>query len=255
MLSIPGLSKKEAQAILSAKGFFGSDTEWSELVKRYSGNPLALKIVETTIYELFGGNVRDFLDQIKQETAVYGDVRALLDQQFNRLSDLEKQVMYWLAIDREYVALTEMQKYILTPESLTRLLEAVESLRRRSLIKKESTSGRLRQHYIIMEYMTEQVIERFLEEFTNWQTGQNIDFINNYLLMKSGALDYIRKKQERFILEPVKKSYLIVLEMNSKLKYVAGWQVYKTNLHKKDTQPETSLTCCVNYSRINCNPI
>ncbi len=227
VLSLPGLNREEAQAILRTKGFSGSETEWSELVKRYSGNPLVLKIAETTIHDLFGGNVTDFLNQIRQETAIYGDIRVLLDQQFHRLSDLEKQVMYWLAIDREYVALTEMQKYILSPEPLTRLLEAVESLRRRSLIKegKELALGRLRQHYIIMEYTTERVVEGFCEEFIKWQ---NINFFNNYLMIKARAIDYIRKKQERFILEPVKNKLLKVFgnELESQIWHnVASLQV------------------------------
>jgi len=35
----------------------------------------------------------------------FGDIRELLEQQFERLSDQEKEIMYWLAINREPVSL------------------------------------------------------------------------------------------------------------------------------------------------------
>lgn len=70
--------------------------ESQALIEQYVGNPLALKIAATTIKSIFAGNVGEF---IVQDTIVYGDIEDLLNQQFDRLSDLEKVVMYWLAIN------------------------------------------------------------------------------------------------------------------------------------------------------------
>jgi len=36
---------------------------------------------------------------LTQNKTVFGDIRDLLYQQFNRLSDLEQEIMYWLAIE------------------------------------------------------------------------------------------------------------------------------------------------------------
>jgi len=47
------------------------------------------------------GNVVEFL---KQDSS-FGDIRELLEQQFERLSDQEKEIMYWLVINREPVSL------------------------------------------------------------------------------------------------------------------------------------------------------
>lgn len=73
----------------------GSELELKSLSDRYAGNPLALKVVATTIKDLFEGNIAKFLNQ---ETAVFGDMREILDQQFERLSKSEQEIMYWLAI-------------------------------------------------------------------------------------------------------------------------------------------------------------
>ncbi|WP_017314544.1 WD40 domain-containing protein [Mastigocladopsis repens] len=205
VLHLLGLNREDASAILKDKGFSCSDAELSELVERYSGNPLALKMVATTVYDLFSNNIAEFLKQIHQETAVYGDIRTLLDQQFNRLSELEKQLMYWLAIHREYVSLTELKDNLITQEPATRVLEAVESLLRRSLIEKEADSSRFGQQSVVVEYVIEQLIEKTYQEICQ---GNCLGFVDNYPLMKARSLDYIRKTQERLILEPVKKKLL-----------------------------------------------
>ncbi len=197
VLQLKGLQIEEARAILKDKGCFCSDEQLYELVKRYSGNPLALKIVATTIYDLFSNNVTEFLKQIQQKTAVYGDIRSLLDKQFNRLSDLEKKLMYCVAIHREYISLTELQQYLISD----RILEAVESLSRRSLIEKETGSSRFQQQSVVMEYVTEKLIDNVTEEI---KQGQTFGSINDYPLMKARSLDYIRQSQERLILEPLK---------------------------------------------------
>ncbi|GAA6621991.1 NB-ARC domain-containing protein [Scytonema sp. NUACC26] len=207
VLHLLGLNLEEAKAMLKDKGFSCSDEQLKELVERYSGNPLALKIVATTVYDLFSNNVCEFLNQIYQETAVYGDIRSLLDQQFNRLSELEKQLMYWLAIHRKYISFTGLKANLITSEPATRVLEAVESLLRRSLIEKESGSGRFRQQSVVMEYVTERIIERAFEEIRQARTNE---FLNAYPLMKARSLEYIHKTQEKLILEPLKNKLLNV---------------------------------------------
>ncbi|NMF63389.1 Fis family transcriptional regulator [Brasilonema octagenarum UFV-E1] len=218
VLHLLGLNLEEAKAMLKDKGFSCPDNQLRELVERYSGNPLALKIVATTIYNLFSNNITEFLNQIQQETAVYGDIRSLLDQQFNRLSELEKQLMYWLAIHREYVSLKELKDDLITTQQpAISILEAVESLLRRSLIEKEAGSGRFRQQSVVMEYITEQLIEKAYQEM---RLGNCLGVIDNYPLMKARSLDYIRKTQERLILEPVTKKLLSAFgkELESKLR-------------------------------------
>ena len=49
------------------------------LVQRYSGHPLALKLVVETVQELFGGGIDDFL---QEEAPVFDDIRHMLDEQF-----------------------------------------------------------------------------------------------------------------------------------------------------------------------------
>jgi hypothetical protein len=86
-LKLTSLSKTESLGILQVKGIDELDHIGSHiLIDSYAGNPLFLKLVATTIQDLFAGSVDQFLEQ---GSLVFGDIRRILDQQFNRLSELE----------------------------------------------------------------------------------------------------------------------------------------------------------------------
>ncbi|BCL37377.1 NB-ARC domain-containing protein [Nostoc sp. MS1] len=211
VLQLSSLHLTAAREILSDKGCNCTDAELKKLVDRYSGNPLALKIVATTLYDLFNNKVQDFLSQIDQESAVYGDIRILLEQQFNRLSELEKQVMYWLAINRDFIYFHQLREDLTSTESAIKILEVLESLLRRSLIEKKADASKFGLQSVVMEYVNEQIIEQASEEIgENNKIDQNnkLDFINTYPLMKARSRDEIRQTQERLILEPVKQKLL-----------------------------------------------
>ncbi len=58
------------------------------------------------IQELFGGKVSEF---IKYDTLVLGnDLTAILHRLFNRLSDLEKKVMYRVASEESPVSISQL---------------------------------------------------------------------------------------------------------------------------------------------------
>lgn len=136
-LHLAELSEGVVAKIFAAKNINLADKEIHLLSYLYAGNPLLLKIVATTIHCLFDG---DFLEFLEQNTLVVGEVFDILEQQFNRLSKLEKQVMCGLAIQQNCVTFRELQKDV-TPEIKSQeLMEVLQSLQWRSLIQKKGTS-------------------------------------------------------------------------------------------------------------------
>jgi hypothetical protein len=91
-----------------------------------------LKVVAETIDELFSGDVAAFLTQTD---AVFGDIRRLLDEHIQRLSSLELEILYWLAIEREPLSFALLQARMLSGTGRAETLEALEALRRRSLVE------------------------------------------------------------------------------------------------------------------------
>jgi transcriptional regulator with XRE-family HTH domain len=132
ILNMAGLPDAEAYKLLQAKGL--SDQEhWDTLIEILQGNPLALQIVAATIQRSFGGRVGTFL---KQETITTRQIVDLLDQQFNGLSALEQEIMYWLAVNSQPMSFTELKERL--ERSGVDLLDGLESLLRRSLIQGEA---------------------------------------------------------------------------------------------------------------------
>jgi hypothetical protein len=138
---LTGLPTIEAQKIFQNIGAFsGSEAEWNTLIGHYAGNPLALKMIAPAIQDFFDGDVSQFLAALKQGTLVFDDIRNLLEQQINRLTELEKEVMYWLAVNREPVSLPQLQQDLAIEVSPSELIEVLASLLRRSLIEKASST-------------------------------------------------------------------------------------------------------------------
>ena len=164
----------------------------------------------TTIQELFDGDTFQFL---KQGTVIFGDISDLLDQQFNRLSLLEKQVMIWLAIHREWMSLSELEQEIIPVVTRRSLMEAVESLQLRSLIEKasanssENRSTSFTQQPVVMEYVTNHLVEQVYEEILQAEIG----LFNRHALIQAQAKDYLRQIQLRLILKPLADRLLLGL--------------------------------------------
>src|ERR1700730_4909800 len=92
------LARLDAEAcppLLAEKGVAGSVAEQLRLIEAYAGNPLALKIVARTIVDLFDGQIVPFLEQGE---VVFGGVRALLDEQYARLSEVGHRGLLGLAL-------------------------------------------------------------------------------------------------------------------------------------------------------------
>jgi WD40 repeat protein len=193
-LSLKGLTPTAARPILQTKQIQGTDEACDRLIEIYAGNPLALKIVTSTIQELFDGDIAEFLNE---GIAFFGDIGDLLDEQFNRLSRLEKQIMFWLAVNQEPMSLTELSEDITAFISKRALIEAVESLGRRPLIEK--LGNRFSQQPVVMEYMTERIVEQAAQEIMT----KELSLLESHALLKATAQDYIRESQARLILEPI----------------------------------------------------
>src|SRR5256712_2784564 len=61
-LRLSGLEREAGEQLLEERELVGTASGREQLIERYGGNPLALKIVAQTITELFGGEIAAFLE-------------------------------------------------------------------------------------------------------------------------------------------------------------------------------------------------
>ena len=60
IMALAGLPDAAGMELLRHRGVVASASSLNSLVERYSGNPLALKLVADTVRDLFGSNVNAF---------------------------------------------------------------------------------------------------------------------------------------------------------------------------------------------------
>ena len=105
------------------------------LSDRYSGNPLWLNIIASTIQDLFNGSVAQFLSS---PTLFLGDVEPILKEHYRRLSEEEQLVMLWLA---NQDAAADISSKPPDFRSDSDFWTAIQSLRKRGLIEKAIDKG------------------------------------------------------------------------------------------------------------------
>jgi hypothetical protein len=214
-LLLEGL-KEAAKEILKSKELSG-DRKWGILINLYRGNPFALKIISTTIKDLFGGDVSAFIEQ--SLSAVIMDISDLIQKQFERLTDLEKDIMYWLAIEQdsnlkedipylqalaqipESVSLTKLQNVALLVPPID-FLNALNSLAKRDLIEKGKATYTLQP--AVWEYVRNKFVEEICREIERFSITHKIKLLRSHALEKSLDKD-VKEAQGNHILTLIQK--------------------------------------------------
>ena len=193
-LQLAGLDDVAGHELLVQRGLSGEGEEEAMLIVRYSGNPLALKLVADTVDEIFGGDLTEFL---ADDSIVFDDIRSVLDQHFARLTELEQQILFWLAVEREAIPISHLNKNFLYPPVRRVLIEALNGLQRRSLVERAEHGFTLQN--VVTEYLTDRLVAEICQEVESGDTY----LLHRQALLKAKAKEYVRQSQDRLILAPI----------------------------------------------------
>ncbi len=205
-LRLAGLDQAAGHALLAGRGLQLSEHEAQTLVERYSGNALALSLAAQTISELFASDVGAFL---AARAPIFDDIRAVLDQQWARLSERERELLLWLAVEREPATLPTLRANLVQPGPPRAILEALRSLHLRSLVEQVAPPAQAAGpvyaiQNVIREYATDRLVDAACDELA----GEQLDLVNRHALIQERAPTHIREHQLRLILEPVAERLL-----------------------------------------------
>jgi Cdc6-like AAA superfamily ATPase len=134
MLDLQGFKIKTSEAILNSHSDISLEAEQlSFLSKSVQSNPQLLNIVKNHLNDF-----RDFLEedieQILSDIVVIDGISNLLEQELFYLSDLEKEIIYWLAISCHPVTLEELNLHIEKSQSKLKFIQSINSLIKRTLV-------------------------------------------------------------------------------------------------------------------------
>lgn len=217
-LKLHGLDIESAKGVLIARGFFPTENGLEDLIRLYQGHPLALNIVATLIENLFNGNISQFL---KQNILVIGEILGnILHHQLERLSILEKEIIYWMAIEHKPIDFQSLKSELWVSVSLSDLMQALAFLLRRSLIEKYIKGDEVyfTLHPLVMEYVTNQLVEQVCQDICaviKTQQIEKLGLLRTHTLVKEEAPDEIKEIQIRLILTRVKDKLSRILSGSS----------------------------------------
>jgi AAA ATPase domain len=128
-LALDGLSIEAQQQLLTDRGIVNGDS-YAEQLGYYCGNPLYLNLVARTVKDCFGGNIDGFIEDCGLFLA--NDIKLILEDQLNRISSIERQVIDTISTDDRALSFAELvaASQILPAD----LLDAIQSLKRRRLV-------------------------------------------------------------------------------------------------------------------------
>ncbi|NEQ67405.1 MAG: hypothetical protein F6K21_18225 [Symploca sp. SIO2D2] len=129
-LKIDGFGESTIQRMLAPKGLYGSDGDWRSLSSRYEGNPTVLTAVAKDL-KLFGGNITAFIQQ--PNLSIPTVTLYLFEEQFQRLSQLEQEMIQFLANYHEPPLFDDLVSAF-RENALEDLRTAFSSLMRRDII-------------------------------------------------------------------------------------------------------------------------
>lgn len=194
-LTIFGLLRPASLALLKDKALNGTPEAWESFVQHYGGNPLALKIAGATVRSLFGGDLAAFL---REGPVLHHTLQQLLDDQFERLAPLERDIVTWLAVERAHATLDQLNANFVRSVARRDLLAALEALRRRSLIERGEGAAFTLQP-VVLEYVSDWLVVQTAEEMIRGDLG----LLTSYAIFKAQSSDYVRDSQQRMLVRPL----------------------------------------------------
>ncbi|MBJ7898448.1 MAG: hypothetical protein GC158_00695 [Cyanobacteria bacterium RI_101] len=193
-LTLGGIDLDAGQALLASQDVELTPDQRAHIHRHYGGNPLALKIVATAITNILGGDGQLLL---AESASIVTGINYLLESQFNRLTDLEQKVLYWLAINRDIVGVQTLKEDLFPPVDIHRLLTCLESLQQRSLVESNARGFTLQP--VILEYTTDKIINTIAEALLRGDYGA----LASHALIKATSAEMIQASQIRLIAIPV----------------------------------------------------
>jgi WD40 repeat protein/transcriptional regulator with XRE-family HTH domain len=198
-----GLVEAEGRAMLQDKELKGDPASWQALVARFSGNALALRLVGETARTLFGGDIAALL---AEPSAIFGDLRQILDAQYQRLASVERSILAWLVLAREPMTVGELTHDLGASVPRPAVYESLNGLLHRSLVEAYE-GGAFTVQPAVLEYAADRLIEAVGAEI---ECGQP-DLLVSHALVKARAKEFVRRSQERLIVAPILEQLIGVL--------------------------------------------
>jgi WD40 repeat protein len=208
VISLLGLSTDECLEIFTQKKLDKSTSnDLERIVKIYAGNPLAINLVATSIYNQYDGYASKFLDAGRFN---FGEIESLFDEQFLSLSFLEKSFCYWLALEQYPSSVNLLLRDLECGED--ELQQIRENLRDKAFIEEVEESRKIALHESFKQHVIRQLIEDVFNEILYSKPSnisiESLKVFDNHPLLKASSMAQVRGLQGEHIIKPLSTKLL-----------------------------------------------
>lgn len=192
-IKLNGLNGTQTKQLLCNYGLIGN---FDALCKKYSGNPLALKMAAAYIIEDFSKQIDDFLssDELPDK------VDELFQKHFDRLADIEKIFLLWLAVEREPMNKVALKSKIVLQAIPTQIInKTIGNMENRCLIEKMENSASWYLQGVILEFTSDYIKDEFVSEVQS----KTPYYISRIGLIDTSSKEYIIETQKRLLVERI----------------------------------------------------
>lgn len=190
-------SAAEARDFLMAQGWPAAEIEdWQRLIQRYSGCPQLLKSLTFNLQVIHSGSLDRFLED---PVSLPELERSPLLEVLGRLCRAEQELLYWLALAQEPMALADLSSSMVRPLATDELQSLLSRGLCRSVSSRQPTGVLLDLNPAVRILALEQIVQVLETELT----GDRIDLFHHLPLLRVTASEAVQARQVQSVIEPL----------------------------------------------------
>lgn len=160
-LSLGGLSTSAGVELLQHQGITGKEMALQTVVEQVDGHPLALLEIAALCRT---AAVRNPLPLLAGGQAIFGRLKEQLQQQFQRLTSAEQELLIRLAYQREPADVEQLWCHEIPNHKRVTAVEALQAIQYRALVMRDRQANTVALAPIVLLYLTNHLVDRLLAE-------------------------------------------------------------------------------------------
>lgn len=226
-LRLVGLNSENVKDFLKVQGISGTEKDLDNFSVTYN-NPWVMKIVANKIKKVCGVKITGIFGEI---SVVVNDViTSFLDEQFKKLSQLETNIIYWIALRRNSASLTQLRKDTIKGTSVisaSDLLDALESLIDTYCLVNRNTnedddSDLYTLDLVTLKYITNRFVEQNYQNLITVVQNKRLEgdelFVSHCFITDNPEDEELTQQQMRRIVKAIQDKLLAELRGKQRVK-------------------------------------
>ncbi len=206
--NLPGLDKEAVKQIVAFHRLtWKSEENLEKFSEHHGGSPYAITLASSTVLSDYGGVIDKYVESAGK---LPSKLIKLLDTQIIRLSDLQKTILYLLAVERVPVSLQVILDSLMHSYFEDEIKDALSQLRHRSLLEPVNENGCYYIQNVLCDYATDQICKEMTNCIINViktkQMSSKDLLLRDLHLITATASHEIREAQMRTLVKPVYKN-------------------------------------------------